>query len=173
MGKNQNYQAKLTFGLFIVYLVLLIWIVVFKMQLSYDTMPHFRGLNLIPFAGSVVKNNQLDYNEIILNLIAFIPFGLYLSMIKPNWLFWKRLVTIAGVSLFFELVQFIFAIGGTDITDFLSNTLGGVAGIGLYIVFSRIFKKRANKILNVLALIGTIGIILLGIIAMRFVTFRF
>ena len=74
MEKNHNYQAKLTFGLFIVYLLLLIWIVLFKMQFSFNTMPHFRGLNLIPFAGSVVKNNQLDYNEIILNLIAFIPF---------------------------------------------------------------------------------------------------
>ena len=119
-----------------------------------NTLPRFRGLNLIPFAGSVIKNNQLDYNEIILNMMVFIPFGLYLSMIKLNWSFWKKIISIAGVSLLFELLQFLFEIGGTDITDFISNTLGGVVGIGFYIVFSKILKEKTNKILNILALIG-------------------
>lgn len=170
---EKNNQAKLTFGLFIVYLLVLIWIILFKMQFSYNTLPHFRGLNLIPFAGSVIKNNQLDYNEIILNMIVFIPFGLYLSMIKLNWSFWKKIIPIAGVSLLFELLQFLFAIGGTDITDLISNTLGGTAGIGFYIVFSKIMKEKTNKILNILALIGTICIVLLGILAMRFITYKF
>ena len=171
MGKNN--QVKLTFGLFIVYFLVLIWIILFKMQFSFNTLPHFRGLNLIPFAGSVIKNNQLDYNEIILNMMVFIPFGLYLSMIKLNWSFWKKIISIAGVSLSFELLQFLFAIGGTDITDFISNTLGGVVGIGFFIVFSKIFKEKTNKILNILALIGTICIVLLGLLAMRFITYKF
>lgn len=170
MKKN---QAKLTFGLFIVYILVLIWIILYKMQFSFHTLPHFRGLNLIPFAGSVIKNNQLDYNEIILNIIVFIPFGLYLNMIKLNWSFWKKIISIAGVSLLFELLQFLFAIGGTDITDLISNTLGGATGIGFYNVFSKIMKEKTNKTLNILALIGTICIVLLGILAMRFITYKF
>lgn len=75
MGKIKNNQLKLTAGLFAVYFFILIWIILFKMQYSFHTLPSFRGLNLIPFAGSVVKNNQLDYNEIILNMIVFVPFG--------------------------------------------------------------------------------------------------
>jgi glycopeptide antibiotics resistance protein len=173
MEKNKTKQAKLTLGLFIVYFLILIWIIVFKMQFSFDTLPHFRGLNLIPFAGSVIKNNQLDYNEIILNLIVFIPFGLYLSMIKLNWSFWKKIISIAGVSLFFELLQFLFAIGGADITDFISNTLGGAVGIGFYFVLFKILKEKTNKILNIIALIGTIGIVLLGLLMMRVVTYKF
>jgi glycopeptide antibiotics resistance protein len=137
------------------------------------TMPDFRGLNLIPFAGSVVKNNRLDCNEIILNLAAFVPFGLYVSMIKPRWPFWKKIIPAAAASLMFELIQYLFAIGGTDITDFLSNTLGGVVGAGLYVLFSRLFKDKATRILNILALVGTIGLILLGLLMMRFVTYRF
>jgi glycopeptide antibiotics resistance protein len=171
--KKQKQSSKLTFGLFIVYLLILIWIILFKMQFSFNTLPHFRGLNLIPFAGSVIKNNQLDYKEIILNIMVFIPFGLYLSMIKLNWPFWKKIIPIAGVSLLFELLQFLFAIGGTDITDLISNTLGSAVGIGLYIVFSKILKEKTNKILNILALIGTICIILLGLLAMRFITYKF
>jgi len=161
MKINKNNQVKLTFGLFIVYFVLLIWIIVFKMQYSLNDLPNFRGLNLIPFAGSIIKNNQLDYSEIIQNVIVFIPFGLYLSMIKPDWPFWKKSISIAGVSLSFELMQFLFAIGGADITDLIGNTLGGVVGIGSYIVFSRILKEKTIKILNILALTGTICIVLL------------
>lgn len=173
MEKNKNNQVKLTFGLFIVYFSVLIWIILFKMQFSFNDLPHFRGLNLIPFAGSVIKNNQLDYSEIILNMVVFIPFGLYLSMIKLNWSFWKKIIHIAGVSLLFELLQFLFAIGGTDITDLISNTLGGAVGIGFYIVFSKILKEKTNKILNILALIGTISIVLLGLLAMRVITYKF
>jgi glycopeptide antibiotics resistance protein len=94
-------------------------------------------------------------------------------MIKLNWSFWKKIISIAGVSLLFELLQFVFAIGGTDITDFISNTLGGVAGIGFYIVFSKILKKKTNKILNILALIGTICIVLSGLLLMRVITYKF
>lgn len=173
MDKSKSNQMKLTCALFAVYLLALVWIVLFKFQFSFDTMPHFRGLNLIPFAGSVVKGNRLDYNEIILNLIVFIPFGLYLSMVKPNWLFWKRVVLIAGVSLIFELLQYIFAIGGTDITDLMSNTLGGVVGVGLYAIIFKILKEKTNKVLNIVTLVGTIGIVILGIVVSRFITFRF
>jgi glycopeptide antibiotics resistance protein len=173
MEKDKNNQVKLTFGLFIVYFLVLIWIVLFKMQFTFNDLPHFRGLNLIPFAGSVIKNNQLDYNEIILNMLVFIPFGLYLSMIKLDWSFWKKIIPIAGVSLLFEMLQFLFAIGGADITDFISNTLGGAAGIGFYIVFSKILKEKTNKILNILALIGTMCIVLLGLLIMRVVTYKF
>ena len=170
---KKNNQVKLTFGLFIVYFFILIWIILFKMQFSFNTLPQFRGLNLIPFAGSVIKNNQLDYNEIILNVMVFIPFGLYQSMLKINWSFLKKIISIAGVSLSFELLQFLFAIGGADITDLISNTLGGALGIVSYIMFSKILKEKTNKILNILALIGTICVVLLGLLAMRFITYKF
>jgi glycopeptide antibiotics resistance protein len=169
MEKIKNNRVKLTYGLFIVYFLILIWIIVFKMQFSLNDLPNFRELNVIPFAGSMIKNNQLDYNEIIQNVLVFIPFGLYISMIKLNWPAWKKIISIAGVSLFFELIQFIFAIGGTDITDFIGNTLGGAAGIGLYRVFSKILKAKTNKILNIIALIGTICscILLFALIILR------
>lgn len=173
MEKNKNNQVKLTLGLFVVYFLVLIWIIIFKMQFSINTLPHFRGLNLIPFAGSAIKNNQIDYNEIILNMMVFIPFGLYLSMIKLNWSFWKKIISIAGVSVLFELLQFLFAIGGADVTDFISNTLGGAVGIGFYIVFSKILKEKTNKTLNILTLIGTICIVLLGLLISSVVTYKF
>lgn len=131
------------------------------MQFSFQDLRHFtdfREINLTPFAGSVIVNNQIDFNEIILNVLSFIPFGIYISMLKPNWSFLKKIVPITGVSLLFEVLQFIFAIGGSDITDLIGNTLGGIIGVGVYIVFCKLFSTKANKILNVLASIGTICI---------------
>jgi len=164
MGKSKNNQNKITAGLFAVYLFALTWIIVFKMQFSIQGLPDFREINLIPFAGSVSVNNQIDFIEIILNVLAFIPFGIYISMLKPNWSFLKKIAVIAGVSLVFEVLQFIFAIGASDITDFLGNTLGGIIGIGVYIVFCRLFSTKANKILNVLTSIGVIFLVALVLI---------
>jgi glycopeptide antibiotics resistance protein len=161
MEKSKNTQKRITAGLLAVYLFALTWIIVFKMQFSFQGLPDFREINLIPFAGSANVNNQIDFNEIIYNVLAFIPFGIYISMLKSNWSFLKRITVIAGVSLLFEGLQFIFAIGASDITDFMGNTLGGIIGVGVYIVFCKLFSTKANKILNVLALIGTICIVAL------------
>ena len=161
MEKSKNNQKKITAGLLAVYLFALTWIIVFKMQFSFQGLPDFREINLIPFAGSANVNNQIDFNEIIYNVLAFIPLGIYISMLKPNWSFLKKIAVIAGVSLLFEGLQFIFAIGASDITDFMGNTLGGIIGVGVNIVFCKLFSTKANKILNVLASIGTICIVAL------------
>ncbi|RAN88945.1 hypothetical protein B5P41_15135 [Bacillus sp. SRB_28] len=161
MEKSKSNQNNITAGLLTVYLFVLTWIILFKMQFSFQDLRHFtdfRGINLIPFAGSVIKNEQIDIGEIIYNIFAFIPFGIYISMLKPSGSFLKKIVPIAGISLLFEVLQFIFAIGGSDITDLMGNTLGGIIGVGIYIVFCKLFSTKANKILNVLASIGTICI---------------
>ncbi|MGR5961227.1 VanZ family protein [Bacillus cereus] len=60
----------------------------------------------------------------------------------------------------FEAIQFIFAIGRSDITDVLDNTLGGVIGIGIYALLFKIFKNRTVKVVNILALVVTVFIVL-------------
>src|SRR5699024_7728970 len=93
--------------------------------------------------------------------------GIYLSMLKPNWSFLKKIAPIASVSLLFEVLQFVFAIGASDITDFIGNTLGGMVGIGVYFILCKIFKEKQkiNKVLNVLAIISTVCVIgLLGLL---------
>lgn len=52
-------SKKLTRGLLIVYLAALIWIIIFKMQLSFQGLPHLRNINLIPFAESMVTNGKI------------------------------------------------------------------------------------------------------------------
>lgn len=91
------------------------------------------------------------------------PFGIYIDMIKRKWYFVKKAALIAGVSLIYEVLQFTFAIGASDITDIIGNTFGGIVGITIYGVFLKLLKTefKANKIINIIALIGTILAILL------------
>lgn len=151
-------HRKQTLVLFIIYLLVLTWVIVFKFSFSLQDISTLRSVNLIPLEGTAVRNNQLDYNEVLSNVFIFVPFGLYLGMLKPNWNFFMKLLPIASVSLLFEGVQYAFAIGATDITDLIGNTLGGALGIGFCFLFKKIFKIYSIKMLNGIAMFGTIGI---------------
>lgn len=63
---------------------------------------------------------------------------------------------IICTSLFFETVQFIFAIGASDITDLITNSLGGIIGVFAAIVISKVSAKNWIKIINIISLIGAV-----------------
>ena len=163
-GKEQRTLTKI---LLTIYLVVLTWIILFKMELKpvllADT--NLRSINLIPFAGSLIVNGKVQIDEIILNILVFIPFGLYLSMLEEDWHFTCKAAPIFSASLAYEVFQYIFAVGASDITDLIGNTLGGIIGIGLFSLLSRLLGDRTIKVLNLLSLIGTILVLLfLGIL---------
>jgi len=139
------------------------------MQFSFQDLLDFRRINLIPFAGSFIKNDQIDMGEIIYNVLALILFGIYISMLKSSWSFLKKIAVIAGFSLLFEVLQFVLAIGGSDVTDLMGNMLGEIIGVGVYIVFCKLFRKKANTILNVLDSIGTLFVFSLFILFINFI----
>lgn len=151
-------QRNLTKILFAVYFFILIWILLFKMSFSLDELYKDRSINLIPFLGSAIVNGKIDTSEIINNIIVFIPVGIYICMLKENWSILKKISVSFFISLSIEVLQFILAIGATDITDLIGNTLGGVIGIGIFYLFSKVFKNKTTSIVNILALISTIGL---------------
>lgn len=156
-------RQKITRGLAFIYLVILTWIIVFKMQFSFESLPKIRNINLVPFGESVIVNGKVDFGEMIDNAIIFIPVGLYLCMLKKDWKFGKKVGILAGISLTFEILQFLFGIGATDITDIINNTLGGMLGLGIYQIFCKLLKneRKTNYVLNVLGIIGTALVMLL------------
>ncbi|MGI5825407.1 MAG: VanZ family protein [Bacillota bacterium] len=157
MDKENKSRSRrnLTVGLFAVYFFILVWIILFKMQTDLSILSGVRSLNLIPFGGSAIVNGRVDISEILDNVLIFLPFGLYICMLKPDWSFGKRLLPVLGTSLFLEVMQYILAVGSSDITDLITNTLGGVLGIVLFMLLAKIFKNKTLKILNAFALIAT------------------
>lgn len=158
-------EQKITAVLFGIYMVILTWIILFKMAASMSELPQLRNINLIPYSESVIVNGKLDFDELIQNAIAFVPVGIYLSMLKPKWSFIKKILPIAGISLLYEILQYILAIGATDITDLLNNTIGGIVGIGFYFFAKMLLKDKTVKVMNILAVIGTVGVLgLMGLL---------
>ena len=153
---KNNRQRNLSRILFAVYFLILVWILLFKMSFSLDELYKNRSINLIPFMGSVIVNGRIYINEIIDNILVFIPLGIYICMLKEDWSILRKISVGFFISLGIEVLQFILAIGATDITDLIGNTLGGIIGIGVFYLFSKLFKNKTNKIINILALIVSI-----------------
>lgn len=102
--KQNTKSKKMTMGLLLVYLIVLTWIIVFKMEFDISLLQctNFRNINLIPFGASLVVNGHIDASEILLNVIAFIPFGIYLSIVKNEWNFFQKVLPIFLVSLSYD-----------------------------------------------------------------------
>lgn len=137
-------------GLLILYLVILIWLVLFKFKFNISSMLDYqhRSLNLVPFAAPSIVDGKTNIREIIYNGIFFIPLGLLLSVNFRKVGLLSRLTFIFAFSLTAELIQYIFAIGATDITDLIMNTLGGFIGLKLYDLGDRyIDNKKLDKVI--------------------------
>ena len=153
-------QRIVTIVLFAVYALVLVGVILFKFPFSYQEDGSGRVLNLIPLAGSYRDDGTLRVDELVENMLIFVPFGLYLSMVKPAWSFWTRLLVILGVTVAFEIIQYIFAIGRADITDVLTNAIGGMLGIGLYALLLLILKAKTDRVINIVALVLTVAALL-------------
>lgn len=143
---KSNKEKVITYIVYAVYLMLLCWLVLFKFAVSVDLIPHIRGINMIPFHYD--KASPVHMREVIFNIIVFVPAGVYFMT-----LFSKKniLLGVAGtaiLSLLFEVVQYVFAIGASDITDLITNTIGGLCGMVLFWVICKITDKYKMTIIN-------------------------
>ena len=132
MNETLLKYKKVTSILFIVYFLLLTWIIVFKTEFSISSLVTERSINLILFKESVIVNGKISFSEIINNAIVFIPVGVFTAMLADNLKFIKMAAVPFGISLLYEITQYIFAVGACDITDLINNTLGGILGILIF-----------------------------------------
>jgi glycopeptide antibiotics resistance protein len=153
-------QNTLTAILCMVYLLLLTGIILFKLPFySPELSDGIRVINLIPFQGSFDENGVLIVREIMNIILIFVPSGIYICMFKNEWSFARKLIPVLCLTFAFEILQFIFALGRSDVTDLLGNTLGGIIGIGLYALSSAILKIRTLKIVTIVAAAATVCVV--------------
>ena len=149
--------------LFVAYLLILLWLVLFKF--SYEPWGvirdyHRRTLNLSLFA-------YARRSEMLANVLAFIPFGVMLGVNGKRIPAWQKLAAMSAFSVAVELIQYLLAIGATDVTDVLMNTLGGAVGLGAYAVVGR----RANERVLDRRIFVAGAVILLAILYFRIFVF--
>lgn len=115
-------------------------------------IPFQGGVNLIPLVESFrLFRFYLDkgmWNAILINfpgnIVMFLPVGFFagLLMDKPCW--WKGTFCAFALSLFIEVSQ-LFVARGTDVDDLILNTLGGLAGYGLFLLARRLWPALIQK----------------------------
>ncbi|HEX7056806.1 MAG TPA: VanZ family protein [Bacilli bacterium] len=152
-------QTALTIVLLMIYILLLTNVILFKLPFYSSASETVRVINLIPFHGSFDDNGVLNLREIIYNILLFIPLGVYISLLT-KWSFMRKMLPITGLTLAYEILQLIFALGRTDVTDLLGNTLGGIIGIGIYTLLFKVFKSKAAPVINFLASALTVCVVL-------------
>jgi glycopeptide antibiotics resistance protein len=156
---------KLTNALFIIYLIVLFWILLLKFGVRFSYMEN-RNINLIPFAEPLMSNGKADVGEIILNVVIFVPFGIYAGVLFKRWTLRNKLFLFLLVSSMFEGLQYILKVGAFDITDIITNSLGGITGLLIFGAIEKLFNNSINaqRFINVIGTIGTVLMISLLIL---------
>lgn len=155
-------KNNITYILFIVYFIVLFWILLFKLGVHFSSMGKISRINLIPFSKPSMSHGKIDFSEMILNVLIFVPLGLYAGILFERWVFVKKLLLFFLISLIIEVLQFVFRLGAADITDIITNTLGGIIGLMIFKLIEKLLTNsaQAHKFINIIATIGTVLIIL-------------
>lgn len=152
----------ITIILFVVYLLFLVWGILFKLEFSLSGIEKVRAYNLIPFHYEDERDIGFHFSEVIYNTVFFTPVGVYMGLLFKRMPFWGKAVPVFAFSLALECSQYILAVGRFDITDLITNTVGGLIGIGFYLIGRALLrdKEKADRIIAVL--INAVTALLVG-----------
>jgi glycopeptide antibiotics resistance protein len=166
-------MKSLTKALLALYLLILLWLVLFKFTFNLSSLFDYqtRSINLIPFAGAFMANVRGNLREMIYNCVVFVPFGLLLSVNCKRAGFWRKLAYVFVFSFAVEMAQFIFAIGITDITDLVTNTFGGFLGLIVYDLSNKYISSE--KLDRFIVLAGVILLVLFILLRVVFLNVRY
>jgi len=146
-------QARLV-ALFVVYLVLLTWTVLWKLELPWAGEAGWRIVKLVPFVATSSAGASTPF-DVVANLALFVPLGLYLGLLVPSWRWWKVACAAAAASLGLEVAQYVLAVGSSDLTDVVVNTAGALLGLGLLARADRTVLTRVCAVGTVLAVLAS------------------
>ena len=183
-NKRKNKFFKICCHIFfIIYLVFLIKIVLFKYKGLISTfesliageLSGFHSYNIIPFQAILefVKlmfggHFSRGFNNIVGNVFVFVPFGYFIPLLYKKCKNVK-IVLLAGflVSLFFEICQYFLYLGSADIDDIILNLLGVILGFLFFKIVEKIYKGQTTKY-GVTIILSIIGFMVAGYLAVDY-----
>lgn len=169
---NRKILHFVTIGLFVTYLAVLVRIVLFKQAPLYNLLSaagsSVRTISFIPFKSlydmAISGTSIIRIIENILgNIAIFIPFGLLLPIIKKGR---SKKVILYGMaaSMLLEIIQYVFALGSSDIDDLIFNTSGVMIGCFLYKTIRRKSHTDISSDISIIVLTTVLGTAALGIL---------
>lgn len=130
-----------------VYLVFVLYFALMPVITSLPTAFNhsYQPMNLTPFVD--VVNERGNYMEQIgLNIVMMIPFGFLLPLMKPGEMnLMKVMLYTFLLSLAIELLQPFF-LRSSDITDIITNVVGGLVGYVAYLALRPLLEKILGRL---------------------------
>ena len=164
--KNKKMPPKhdLVVTTLVVYLVLLVWVIVFKCNNIKSLHIEFnRGMTIlerlkfkaIPFKYTIeriLEGRPLEILATIFNVVCFVPMTTLFRLLKLSGK--QSLLLAGGISMAIEIFQLFSCWGGFDVSDWILNMLGAWLGVALFKPFAKLTDKTQCVILGVCSLIA-------------------
>lgn len=134
--KAKGKDILLVNTLFYVYIALVLYVTLMPIiaSLPFIFNHPYVPMNLLPF-DDYFSGRGDTVRQIFLNMIMMMPFGFLMPIVKKQKLFSCVFRTFL-FSLSIELLQpLINGFRSTDITDLITNMVGGILGYFLYLIF--------------------------------------
>lgn len=157
--RQKKILKKAAMILFVVYMILLAMVLVFKYPTGMldgtfrdilEGNPVIRlKTQLIPFktiveyVGNAHAINDWFVKNLVCNIVMFMPFGFllpYFSKLKG----WRLILSGLILSIIIEIIQFVAALGQMDIDDVLLNTVGTALGYGCFVIVTAILTRKGS-----------------------------
>ena len=85
------------------------------------------------------------FMNLVGNVIVFMPFGFFMSLAKGRPHFFGVIGVSLGFSFVVEVFQLFTKVGSFDVDDLLLNTLGGILGYLIFLVWRSRRRKNGKR----------------------------
>ena len=175
MKSNKNYQTACSiviYTFFAIYIVLLLYFLFFSRigLRNFD----LHGTNLVPLYTISTQIAQLStpfgsnaFANLMVNIALLAPLGLFLPVLLGE----KKIKFYFGIifllSLFIEIIQFIFNLGSADIDDIILNCIGGLLGLVAYDALRLLLKQESRVRLFIAIISSAVGVAVIVYLAIQ------
>ena len=146
--KNEKRVRVLGKLLFFLYIIFLLYFLIFSEWYGRSGEMNDYHYNLVLFQEIQRFWNYREqlgwiaFANLVGNVAIFIPFGFFMPMASRFRSFFLTFTYSFGFSLLVETFQLISKVGSFDVDDLVLNTLGGVIGYILFVIFNTIRRWR-------------------------------
>lgn len=131
------------YAMFIAYALIAIKVILFK-TIPFSALFHsgimsaLRSINIIPF-NTIIEfftSENIEMGRALANIggniAIFVPLGIFVAYAARNKPLHVSFLCLLLTSFALEVIQYVFALGSSDIDDILLNCAGGAIGVGVY-----------------------------------------
>lgn len=170
LTETQPSTARMRVESVVIWVAFALYLVFLLKLLLFSRVPGSeRSLNLVPFASITnylvgpANVQRFAFANLAGNILAFVPLGAYLAFLRRRVRIWSSLLVVAAVSVAVEILQWVFAVGTSDIDDVILNCVGGLLGV-LAVVGLRRGLGR-DRVRTALAVVSVVAVPVLCFLA--------